>query len=279
MKKVLVIYNPISGAKARRDVEGILKDEIEKNGYSYTWFGTLPRPKQPLEKLFKESFHRIIVVGGDGTVAEVADFLIQQKIKTPMVIVPRGTANLLAITLGISLISVRRAVSMGLQQNGRPIDAMHVNKKHYALTAIGKGYDAFVMKNTTRAAKKRWGLLAYIYTFAKHYFFHRSHAYDLTIDGKKHHTIAKSIVVFNALPIPIVKIGGKVNPNDGLLNIAIFNPRLFRATTLATFTGKNITIHSDEDCEFDLDGELIHGHTVSIEVIKSALNIVYTKKF
>lgn len=279
MKKVLVIYNAISGAKSRKDVEGILKDEITKNGYTYTWFETLPRLKQPLKKLFKESFHRIIVAGGDGTVAEVADFLIREKIKTPMVIVPRGTANLLAITLGIPFISVRSAIKIGLKEEGRPIDAIHVNKKHYALTAIGKGYDAFIMKNTTRAAKKKWGLLAYIYTFAKHYFFHKSHTYDLTIDGKKHHSIAKSIVVFNALPIPIVKIGGKVNPNDGLLNIAIFNPRLFRATMLTTFTGKKITIHSDEDCEFDLDGELIHGHTVSIEVIKSALNIVYTKKF
>ena len=279
MKKVLVIYNPVSGAKSRKNVEEIVKNEIEKNKYTYDWFETRPVKKQSFDKVLAGKYHRVIVVGGDGTVAEVASFLIQQKIKTPMVIVPQGTGNLLSLTLGIPRTNIRRAIAFGLKNKGKSLDAMCANKKHYALTGIGKGYDAFVMKNTSRAAKKRWGFLAYAYTFLVNYFFHRAHSYDITIDGKKQTVVAKSIVVLNALPIPGLKIGSKVKPDDGVLNIAIFRPRWFRSSILKKFTGKKIRIHSDKDRDFDLDGEVLNGKTITIEVVPSAIQVVFTKSF
>jgi YegS/Rv2252/BmrU family lipid kinase len=279
MKKALVIYNPVSGAKSWKNVEKILHGELEKQNFEYTWFETQSVERQPFGGLFKKKYDRVIVVGGDGTVAEVAHYLIQHKIETPMVIIPQGSANLLSRSLGIPQQAVRRALRMGLTKPGKPIDAMQINKKYYALIAVGKGYDVFLMKNTPRNLKRKWGVLAYAHTIFKTLFPFRRRPYKLSIDGERHHVMAKSILVFNTLPIIGLKWGERINPNDGKLNVAVFNPRLFRTDTLLTFVGKSISIQSKHEHEFDLDGEVFPGKSLTIEAVPKALNVVFTKTF
>ena len=101
MKHALVIFNPMAGAKSWKNVTRIIQDELTKQGFSWEWFETKPVKRQPLAAFKKGEFDRIIVVGGDGTVTEVASLLIKNKIKTPLVIVPQGSGNLLATTLKI----------------------------------------------------------------------------------------------------------------------------------------------------------------------------------
>lgn len=279
MKKVLVIHNPISGAKSWKNVKKIIENELQQSGYDHVWIETQPVKHQPFENFLNESFHRIVVVGGDGTVANVARFLIQTANKTPLVIIPQGSGNLLAKTLSIPQASVRKAIRLGLQNSGKPVDAMRINRKLYALNAVGKGYDVFVMKNTPRALKRTWGLWAYVHTVLRTFFPYRKHPYKLTIDGKRHTVLAKTILVFNGFPIPGIHIGGAVRPDDGRLNIAVWNPRWFGKSTLTTLTGKTISIKSKKEREFDLDGEVFKGGTLNIEVLPRALNIVFTKIF
>ena len=76
MKKALVIYNPVSGAKSWKNLPQIFQNELDKNGYTYEWFETKPVKQQWMKPLFENKFDRIMVVGGDGTVAEVAGVMI-----------------------------------------------------------------------------------------------------------------------------------------------------------------------------------------------------------
>lgn len=284
MKTALVIYNPMSGLKSWKDVPRIVQDELNKNDYQYVWFETQKVKSQPLNQFLEKRFDRIIAIGGDGTVAEVASFMMKHKIKTPLVIIPQGSANVLAASLGLPLLNVRRAIRIGLTKPGKSIDLMQVNKRFSGLIAVGQGYDVMIMKTTTRNLKRQLGLLAYGLSFLKTFLFYRGQPYKLTIDNERHHVVAKTVLVFNILPIPHFKIGEKVKPNDGKLNVLVFNPRtlwdLFkRSPRIQTFTGKKIVIKSKKEREFDIDGDIMKGNNVQIEVIPKAINIVYTKSF
>ena len=224
MKRALVIYNPISGVKGWKDVPRILVSELEENEWDWDWFETVKAAKQPLESFLKTKYDRVIVAGGDGTVASIVDFMVRNKMEVPLVIIPQGSANLLAVTLNVPLFKVRKAIRLGLHNPGKKIDVMCVNGKHIGLIAVGRGYDVFLMKETTRALKRHWGLFAYAWVMLKTFVSFRRRAYKITIDGKRHHVSSKAVIVFNAFPLAYWKasqlfLGKPILPNDGELNL------------------------------------------------------------
>ena len=271
MKKALVIFNPVSGHKKWGDAAILLQDLLEKNGYEYTWYET--KPKQNLAPLFAKKYDRIVVSGGDGTVAEVLRAKLNAKLginlKTPLVVVPQGSGNLLAMSLGIPLLQPGRALEMGLNGTPRTLDIMRVNKTHYGTIAVGRGYDAFLMKETPRQLKRKLGLFAYAWTFFKTALFYRSQPYELTIDGARHSVLARSIVVFNIFPFPLTSI----HPDDGLLDVFILTSR----GLLQRHTAKKISIKSDKELDFQLDGEVLKSKVVNVEILPAALSIICKK--
>jgi diacylglycerol kinase (ATP) len=289
MKKALIIYNPVSGSKSWKNVPDIIERALKKHGYKGTWFETKNVKKQPLEPFAKKRFDRIIAIGGDGTVAEVAAFMIKNKIKTPLVIIPQGSANILATTLHLPLFSVSQAIKKGLTQKAQPIDAMKVNNQHIGLIATGCGYDVLIMKHTTRNLKRTLGAAAYAWIFLKTFFTYKAHPYKLTIDGKRHYISAKSILVFNLMPFQSLKltkhlIPEKILPTDQTLNIVAFNPSslwdLFKSTPkIQTFKGKSIHIKAKQTKSYEVDGDIFKGKNVNIEMIPKAIQIVHTKTF
>lgn len=267
MKKALVIFNPVSGKKKWRDVPTLMQDVLEKYGYDYTWYET--KPSQNLKPLFESKYDRIVVSGGDGTVAEVIKTMVQCGIKTPLVVVPQGSGNVLALTLGIPLLQPGRALELGINGEPQKLDLMCINKKYYGAIAVGRGYDAFLMRETPRELKRKLGLLAYAWVFLKTAFSYGSREFSLTIDGKTQTVLARSILVFNLFPLPFVPI----RPHDGVLDIVVLSSK----GLMEYFTGKKISIKSKKELEFQLDGEVLKSKAVNVEVLPSALSIVYKK--
>ncbi len=280
--KILVIYNPISGSKLGMDVKKIILETLEKKGFEHEFFETVKAEKQPLEPFAKKDYKKIIVSGGDGTVAEVAAFLIKHKIKTPLVIIPQGSANILAKALKIPLLP-GRALKAGLKKEGKTLDAMKVNNKHYGLIAVGVGYDALVMQQTTRKMKRFWGGLAYLWTILKTIFAYRGKPYKINVDGERHTVYAKALMTFNILPLGKSQLakhlmGNKVIADDGILNTAVLNPRpipdrLLLKRGIKAFQVKKITIQQRKSSRFHIDGDLYKAKTIQIEVVKEAIRI------
>lgn len=284
MKKALVIYNPVAGQKkilnAKKTIERILK----KSGYEHDFFETLPVEKQPLEQFANNKYDRIIVSGGDGTVAEVTSFLIERKIKTPLVIIPQGSANILAVSLQLPL-TPGMALKRGLKKEGKALDAMRINNKRYGMIATGVGYDTMIMAETPRYLKRKIGFFAYIWTVIKTILYYHSHPYKLTIDGKRVMLMAKTIIAFNILPLGHLKItkpfiGTPISPRDGLLNIFALNPKPVRNVLgfrkmVQIFHGKKISIKTKKSRRYQIDGNVFKGNTVTIEVLPKAIYIAY----
>lgn len=108
MGKILIVHNPVSGPYRRLHSPTLIHRWLEKQGIEFVWFDTTGEQKQPLEEYIQDDIDRIIVVGGDGTVREVADFLIRNDIKTPMGIIAKGTGNVIASSLSIPTLSIQQ---------------------------------------------------------------------------------------------------------------------------------------------------------------------------
>ena len=102
----------------------------------------------------------VIVCGGDGTVASAARGLMETGV--PMGVLPLGTANDLARTLGIPD-DLEAAADIVIAGKTRRIDVGEVNG-HTFFNVASLGLSADLARNLTRETKKRWGRLAYALT-------------------------------------------------------------------------------------------------------------------
>jgi diacylglycerol kinase (ATP) len=105
-------------------------------------------------------FDCIIVGGGDGTLNSAAPALLETRV--PLGILPLGTANDLARTLGIDPDPVA-AAGLIVAGNTRRIDLGEVNG-HPFFNVASVGFSAELARELTAEAKRKWGVLGYAVT-------------------------------------------------------------------------------------------------------------------
>ena len=150
------ILNPISGSNnlnLRKALLGLIASNSENIILETT------KAKHAIEltqKAIQAGATKIIAVGGDGTINEVASVLTNTKI--PLGIIPLGSGNGLARHLSIPM-QVEKAYHLAL--NGHPIrmDVGSINGKRFFCTA-GVGFDATVANAFAKGEKR--GLVNYI---------------------------------------------------------------------------------------------------------------------
>ena len=106
----------------------------------------------------------VLACGGDGTVRAVAEALAGTGVA--MGLVPHGTGNLLAKTLGTPL-ELTAAVRVALTGDDRSVDVGRIRvdgapDERVFLVMAGTGFDAAIMENTPEGLKSRVGPLAYV---------------------------------------------------------------------------------------------------------------------
>lgn len=109
---------------------------------------------------YRDRVDMVIVGGGDGTLNAAVQGLVDTDL--PLGILPLGTANDLARTLGIPT-SVPEACQIIAGGQLRSIDAGWVNGKYF-LNAASMGLSVKITRNLTSEAKRTWGVLAYAAT-------------------------------------------------------------------------------------------------------------------
>jgi diacylglycerol kinase (ATP) len=153
---IYFIYNPNAGSKSPK-----------QRGKIITLLNSVPNSmllvtSKPLEAIalaqtaINNKAEKIIAVGGDGTINEVATTLIGSNI--PLGIIPIGSGNGLARHLNIPLTPVQ-ALQKALQNNNSLIDVGFINERPFFCTA-GIGFDAEVAHQFAKQNKR--GLINYI---------------------------------------------------------------------------------------------------------------------
>ena len=102
----------------------------------------------------------VVIAGGDGSLNAAAPALIEKRL--PLGILPGGTANDLARTLGLPLdmLGAARVIAAGRTQT---IDVGDVNGKPF-FNVASIGMSAKLADRLSRDTKRRWGRLAYAVT-------------------------------------------------------------------------------------------------------------------
>jgi YegS/Rv2252/BmrU family lipid kinase len=110
----------------------------------------------------RDAVSAVVIGGGDGTLNAAAVALVEAGL--PLGVVPLGTANDLARTLGLPTDPAEacRVIAAG---RTRTIDLGWVNGKHF-FNAASVGLSVEVARRLTRESKGRWGVLAYLATAA-----------------------------------------------------------------------------------------------------------------
>ncbi|MBD2448194.1 lipid kinase [Nostoc sp. FACHB-152] len=154
--KALLLVNHHARQGQQRLIEAI--HYLEQLGFHLIEEST-EHPKQLSEIImrYQHEVALVIVGGGDGTLNAAVDGLV--KTKLPLGILPLGTANDLARTLGISN-SLEEACKIIAYGEMRRIDLGWVNGKHF-FNVASMGLSVKITQRLTKEVKRRWGVFAY----------------------------------------------------------------------------------------------------------------------
>jgi diacylglycerol kinase (ATP) len=293
--RICVIFNPTArGDRARR-----FRRQLEEIGGTCALKATTGAGSaRPLAcEAVEEGFDTIVAAGGDGTVNEVLNGIVQAPDgceRARLAVMPLGTVNVFAREYGVPL-ALRRAWETILRGRERRIDLPQITVGNGAearrlcfIQMAGAGLDARAVELVDWSLKKRAGQFAYIAAgfraFAGRLPLLECRAGGESATGQLA-LIGNGRFYGGALPV-----FDRASPEDGLLDVCVF-PRvtwftLFRYTAgylcgrvfhpadMRYFQSERIELSSNERVPVEIEGELIGELPASITVRPRGVRIV-----
>ena len=174
---------------------------------------------------------RLVAIGGDGTALDVAAGVLATSRPVAMAHLPCGTANVLALNLGIprTLEGAIAAAVHGVEARmdvGLVKDSSTGAEEPFLLT-VGTGLHADVIARADRQAKRRWGMAAYVWAGWSTLASPAPARYRVTVDGATDEMEATMVQVVNcgAFLRPGWTIGPGITPVDGRLDVLVYRAR------------------------------------------------------
>lgn len=295
-KKVLIIYNPVSGTKSNKAMISQLLNYYKLNNINYFLLKTEYKnhAKEFCANNSLAEYDDLIVCGGDGTFNEVINgVVINKNKKIPRLgFLPGGTGN--SFMHDLNAVEPNKAINKIIKNNSDTLDILKLtynNKTIYSFNIVG------------------WGLVTDILILAEKMRFLKSIRYNvaslfyiLTAKGKKIKFIIDNNKIYNEKYLFILicntihtgkgmKAAPKAKFNDGQLDIVSVKSQIsfFQLIKLFTkiFTGKHIhspfvnyinaqTINliPENNEVLNVDGDAKGGTPVKIEILKNKLSII-----
>jgi diacylglycerol kinase (ATP) len=201
LHRILLVYNPTAGrrraALVERVVHGLTAAGMRVEVRATQAAGDARRIAATLDCAAQDA---LLVAGGDGTINEAVSGLVQRPDEgVPLGLVPCGTANVLAIELGLAPTTdaIVGTVLGGRIRVVRPgvLRGTDGGQRHFMLMA-GAGFDAHVVAGVSPATKRRLGKVAYGWRAAVEIARAAPRRYRVIADGTVHE--ANSVVVTRA---------------------------------------------------------------------------------
>ena len=269
-----------------------LHQKLESTGLdSETVFTEAPGHATELAaRAVAEGVERLLVAGGDGTVCEAAQGLAASDGRCELAILPLGTGNDGARTLGVPT-DVDLAAQVAVGGDIRPVDLIRVGDR-MVLNAIGIGLTADINERAAKIKVVR-GIAVYLGTAAVSLFKFKAPKVKLLVDGRVIDSTMTILAVHNG---PTTGGGFALTPDavpdDGLLDVTLVpdvpvTGRLQRLVgalrgTLHTMDGsialqaKTLELHHDEPLAVHFDGNAatLEGPVTRFEIVPKALRVV-----
>ncbi len=236
---------------------------------------------------YREKKGVVIVAGGDGTISSALDSIY--KSEQTLAILPMGTANDLARSLGISHDVVAAAQAIVNDKRER-INLAKVNNSYFVNVAhVGLGVE--VTRELTSEMKKYFGVFAYLGAFTSVMKRNKSFKVQIEADGWKESVRAIHLAVGNGRYYG----GGNVVDDDStlldgqlnlfclkpirwwrllLLGVNFRNGNLEKAERVVCKKARKISIKTSRAKHIQADGEFKTDTPANFEVMPKAIEAV-----
>ena len=267
-RRVLVIRNPIAGRR-RHGLYRTVLATLERMGCAVTCHDTMQ--SGDAEKMTAEidgnDYDVIVIAGGDGTINEALNGLRADS--PPLAFIPLGTANVLALELGLPTDPAGLATIIA---GGRPMPIRlgRLNERRFVMMA-GVGFDARVVAGVTTRFKRLAGKGAYVWRSTVELVRYRDADYAVEVDGTGYH--AASVVVANgryyggpfmiapeadlcadSFEVCLFERGGRLNAIRYAIGLVIH--RIHRMDGLRIVRGTSLTILGPLAEPIQIDGDI-----------------------
>ncbi|ELR96840.1 lipid kinase [Gloeocapsa sp. PCC 73106] len=231
----------------------------------------------------------VIIGGGDGTLNQAVDSIIPHNL--PLGILPLGTANDLARTLGIptEIESACRVITDGIIEY---VDLGWVNGKYF-FNVASLGLSVKITESLCHKAKSRWGSLAYAMTALKVISQSRPFRAEIKIGKESISVKTVQIAVGNGCyyggGMAVAKDAKITDQRLDLYSLEIQHwwqlfPLVWTlpqgehgalpwVRSLQGVDGQEITIHTSKPYKINTDGELTVATPATFKVIPQALGV------
>lgn len=274
-KKLLLIYNPVSGKAQIKTYLADIIDIYASNDYSVTVHPT-KCASDGYEYIKKHSteYDIISVCGGDGMLNEAVSALmgVDKDKRPPLAYLPSGSTNDFAGTIGLP-VDVRRAAKMVVDGNPFFCDAGMINDKYFAYVAAFGAFTS-VSYDTAQEFKNVFGHLAYVLEAIRQLPSIKPIPLKISFDDIVIEDDFVLGMVTNSLQVGGIKhsLGTAISLNDGLFEVylvkrprtaagwqniitALVTQDLEKTEDIITFKASKLKFESSEAIPWTIDGE------------------------
>lgn len=177
---ILIMANPTSGGYNERLLKKV-KAYLEKAGKTVQL--KLTRHAGEIGETCSDPslcVETFVVAGGDGSINEALTGFQENPIPPKLAVIPFGTANVLALELGLPRRS-RAIANLILRQKTKPLHFGLANGRPFVLMASA-GFDAEVVHGVPLDLKRRLGKLAYVLTALRIGFWRKTTPLSISLD-------------------------------------------------------------------------------------------------
>lgn len=237
----------------------------------------------------------LFILGGDGTVNELVNGVMQHDLQLPVGIIPGGTFNDFTKTLNLNS-NFKNASSQLLSAQVGSYDVMKVNDT-FVLNFVGLGLIVQNAENVQEGSKDVFGKLSYIGSTVKTLMNPSKFNFKLNVDGREETGNTSMLLIANGPNIG----GGRVpltdlSPQDGKVDTFIFDDQSFSILNdifkkrdsmnwneitegIDHIPGQHISLSTEPNMKVDIDGEISLETPIEIEVLPKAIQLLTFPEF
>jgi diacylglycerol kinase (ATP) len=291
--KVLFVYNVMSGSGTIRAKTDTVNEAFNRAGKLVTFFRISQSNDMMLREIFAGGgYDTLVVAGGDGTINSVVNDMFHSGANMPLGIIPSGTSNDFAASLGITG-SFSKCLDSIINHEPRYVDIAMLNNERYFVGTCAGGIFVNVSYKTSNDFKRALGPTAYYIKALTEVGTFKPFKLEIKAgDGRIFEEEALLFFITNGSHAGgFTQLINKADINDGLMDIVIIKECLnvelvalfFKAVTNNLLDDKNVVHIKAEKCivssnkriVLSVDGEKGDALPVDFEVVPDKLKIFF----
>ncbi|MBQ6297740.1 MAG: YegS/Rv2252/BmrU family lipid kinase [Selenomonadaceae bacterium] len=288
MKKILLVYNPVSGHAAFKNRLDSVIENFQRRGILLSIYRTCADDNSSFVECVKLSGAQgVIAAGGDGTLHAVINWLKKNSLDLPVGVINSGTSNDFAAYLNMNDEKLFEAVATN---RTRPVDLGLVNDEEFFINVASAGVFTSIAHEVNSRLKNFLGKSAYYLRGLGELKNFKAVTFNISADGKNFSVDAFLFLVLNSPSVAgFKKISDTAQIDDGKLDFlalkkcsstALINlaKKILAGNSIQTdenifsLQAKTFKIKSSAALTSDLDGEAGNSLPLNIQTIPHAIN-------